>query len=481
MANMLAHGGADFGGSVRGDSGEGLDPANQSLADALRKSFRVLKLLMLVLVVLYFLSGWFSVKPGEVGVVLQFGRILGASAGQQAASAVLQPGWHWSWPYPIERWETVPTGERELPVEFLFELSDEEQTSGIKGYRYNTLSPDRDDYLITGDVNILHAAVVVKYKITDAVAYLSNVSPAPDPQATARSPSYKRYPEYTILTNLVRCSVIETAAGQEVLRIRGNQQDQFLLAVAKRSNEKLKVLEKAGMSLGIEVDPNNGILATKKSGIEAIMPPRQVQEVFDKTFAAQTEKSVTITKASSEAQATLLKTAGAHYEEAAAAVQKEFDLMAAVGAAESRRGEAKAGLAAGGDVETLRAELRKQRLQTEAILEQCSGDVQTVLNDARISRDAIIKEASGDYARFQEVLPEYLNNPGIFMSRFLDDMYAKALNNKDVVKVFVPPEAKEYRLYIPRSGKPSAESAKENQPPSAEAAAESAKSKPRKG
>lgn len=40
-----------------------LDPANQSLAEALRKSFRVLKLIMLVLVVLYFLSGWFSVKP----------------------------------------------------------------------------------------------------------------------------------------------------------------------------------------------------------------------------------------------------------------------------------------------------------------------------------------------------------------------------------------------------------------------------------
>ena len=71
---------------------EALDPANQSLAEALRKSFRILKLLMLVLVVLYFLSGWFSVKPGDVGVILRFGRILGTGPGELADSARAEAG-----------------------------------------------------------------------------------------------------------------------------------------------------------------------------------------------------------------------------------------------------------------------------------------------------------------------------------------------------------------------------------------------------
>jgi len=44
------------------------------------------------------------------------------------------------------------------------------------------------------------------------------------------------------------------------------------------------------------------------------MPPRQVQEVFDRTFAAQNEKSAVITKASSEAESLLLTTAGTNYE-----------------------------------------------------------------------------------------------------------------------------------------------------------------------
>ncbi len=68
------------------------DPAHAELSGALRKSFRVLKVVMFVLVVLYFLSGWFSVKPSENGVVLRFGEIVGA----KSSDAIKRPGWHWS-------------------------------------------------------------------------------------------------------------------------------------------------------------------------------------------------------------------------------------------------------------------------------------------------------------------------------------------------------------------------------------------------
>jgi modulator of FtsH protease HflK len=441
------------GGPGEPDYQESLDPANQSLAEALRKSFRILKLLMLVLVVLYFLSGWFSVKPGNVGVILRFGRILG-SGPDKTTSAVLKDGWHWSWPYPFERWETVSTAEREIPIEFLFQLSDEERTGGIQGYKYNNLSPARDDYLITGDVNILHASVSVKYKIKDAVDYLTNISPMPDPEAGPRSPDYKRYPEYTLVTNLVRNAVIETAARREALQVRGSDQKEFLEAVAVAVNQKLKALKDAGTPLGIEVDPGTGIVSPQRANVEAIMPPRQVQEMFDRTFAAQTEKSTVLTKASSDARKLLLQTAGTGHEEVAAAIQKEYELMLRMRAAEAGAAaptpQARTPAQGQGSVEALREELKKQRAATEALLEECSGDVQTVLNNAKIKRDAIIKEASGDYARFMEVLPEYLANPHIFLSRFLDDVYARALENEGVAKVFVPPDAKEWWLEIPR-------------------------------
>ena len=41
---------------------EPLDPANQALADAMRLSFRILKVAMFFLVVLYFFSGMFPCR-----------------------------------------------------------------------------------------------------------------------------------------------------------------------------------------------------------------------------------------------------------------------------------------------------------------------------------------------------------------------------------------------------------------------------------
>ena len=55
-----------------------LDPAQQSLAEALRLSFGILKITMLALLVVYALSGTFSVGSNEVAVRLRFGDYVGA-------------------------------------------------------------------------------------------------------------------------------------------------------------------------------------------------------------------------------------------------------------------------------------------------------------------------------------------------------------------------------------------------------------------
>src|SRR5262249_54239227 len=47
---------------------EAMDPANQSLADALRLSFRVLQGVMVVLVILFVFSGVQTVEQGQSGV-----------------------------------------------------------------------------------------------------------------------------------------------------------------------------------------------------------------------------------------------------------------------------------------------------------------------------------------------------------------------------------------------------------------------------
>ena len=421
---------------------EGLDPANQSLAEALRKSFGILKLLMLVLVVLYFLSGWFSVKPHEQGLVLRYGRIVGAAPGQPAEAAVLRPGWHWSWPYPFEQWKTVPTSERELPVEFMFQLSDQEKATGIAGPKFNALSPLRDDYLITGDVNILHASLIVKYRITDAVSYVTNVHPMPAPRAGPKSQPFERYPEYTILSSLARDAVIECAARQEALVIRGSKQNEFLLAVAMGINQKLDELAHAGTPLGISVDPGTGVLAPKSGTVEAIMPPRQVQQEFDRVLSALSEMSSTITKARSEANEKKLQAAGPDFEPLAEAISKEYDLLTQLVSTESAKGP----------TENLKKQYDAQRVQVEALLEKASGRVQGIIKGAMIKRDQVVKEAAGDWEQFKSLLPEYQRNPEIFISRLRDDTYARALDNPEIAKMWVSKD-KDGKIWlrIPRS------------------------------
>jgi membrane protease subunit HflK len=433
---------------------EALDPANQSLAEALRKSFGILKLLMLVLVVLYFLSGWFSVKPHEQGLVLRYGRIVGATPGQPSEAAILLPGWHWSWPYPFERWVTVPTSEREIPVEFMFQLSDQEKATGIAGYKFNALSPLRDDYLITGDVNILHASLIIKYKITDAVAYVTYVHPSPAPRAGPKSPTYERYPEYTILSSLARDAVIESAAREEALVIRGSKQDEFLMAVAQRLNQKLDELAAAGTPLGISVDPGTGVLAPKSSTVEAILPPRQTQEVFDKVFSAQTEMSSNITKARSEAREKMLQAAGPDFEPLAEAISREYDVLTRLNAAESAKEPS----------EDLRKQYDARSAEVEALLEKATGSVQSVIKGAMIQRDVIVKEAEGDWEQFKSLLPEYQRNPEIFMSRLRDETYARALDNPEIAKMWVS-KGRDGKIWlrIPRSSDmPSADEKKDD-------------------
>ena len=473
MANHDSNPNADV--PVPGGGFSDSQQANLLLAEALRKSFRVLKFVMLVLVVLYFISGWFTVEQGEAAVVVRFGELV-TEAGKPK---VYREGWHLAWPFPIDRWETVQVKERQIDVEFMLYLTNEERTTGRIKQKFSNLTPERDDYLVTGDANILHASLSIKYKISDVIDYVTHVYPMADPKADPKSTlltkqKFKRYPEYTVLRNLARDAVIETAASQRALDIRGSRQDAFLFGVARAINRKLAALDARGAPLGLSIDEDNGVIAPKSASgaLEAIMPPRQTQQVFDQVFAAQTNKSVAITKAQSAAEALLVNAAGPGYRQVAEAIDKELALMRQTSAAETK---------AGGDPEdaalkALRESLARQRAATEAMLFDATGLVQFIINAGRIRRDRIVKEATGDHSLFMKVLPEYLKNPQIFLSRLSDDVQARALANDGVTKIYLS-EASQYRLQIPRD-KTSGPRKKETEKPGASGASSSILSRP---
>src|SRR5271166_5933366 len=79
------------------------DAGSQALAEALRSSFAIVKVAMLLMVVAFFSSGFFTVGPQEKAVILRFGRPVG-----EREKALLNSGWHWSYPYPIDEVVKIP-------------------------------------------------------------------------------------------------------------------------------------------------------------------------------------------------------------------------------------------------------------------------------------------------------------------------------------------------------------------------------------
>ena len=80
-------------GEVRAQSmGDLLDPANKSLADALRIAFRILQGLIVVMIVVFIFSATQQIQTSELGIRTTLGRIV---------PGTLPPGLHFSWPEPF--------------------------------------------------------------------------------------------------------------------------------------------------------------------------------------------------------------------------------------------------------------------------------------------------------------------------------------------------------------------------------------------
>lgn len=120
------------------------------------------------MVVLYALSGITVVKPDEVAVILRWGRLVGATPALQEHG----PGLLFAFPRPVDKVVRVQVKHVwEVSVDTLAPSADpqeedneeEELASGAK----LTLNPLTEGYALTGDENIIHLAIVARYRVRD--------------------------------------------------------------------------------------------------------------------------------------------------------------------------------------------------------------------------------------------------------------------------------------------------------------------------
>jgi len=349
---------------------EPLDPANQALADALRLSFRLLKVVMVVLVVFFLGSGFFVVGPEEVGIVLRFGKIAGNKNTQ-----VKKPGSHFAFPPPIDEQILIPTNYKSLEIDtFYFRVSDADAMKSLDEMVGRALEPGLDGAMLTGDKNIIHARWLVQYRIADPVLFVTNVYDAGGGNARERA----------IVRATLENALIAAVGRREVDDvIRGAGLDEALEEARADMQRQLTEV----LAAGIEV---NWIKYVKHPPT----PPLQVRPAFNRVSQSENTKLREIETARTKANELLIGAAGENY---ALLIEK----LDALEAAESKKSP---------------EEIKKVEAELGAFFEaNAGGEAINRINRARAFATRVEQEIKSDWEQFSRLLPEYRKNPSVVM------------------------------------------------------------------
>ena len=211
---------------------EAEEAGSKALADALKVSFFVLKILMVGMVGIYLAMCVFQVQPQQVKFKQSFGRVVPSWGGKIA----LRPGtFHIKWPWQQVR--EVSTEERTLVLANEYWTNYPPQGGGNQPKR--TLDVRQDGYLLTGDANIVHMQLRCRYSNrSDATGAMSLLFGVQNPEE--------------ILRRLLMAATVKVVGSMRVMEVLNP------LELFGRIEEELKVRvaafeRRAGVPLGIEV------------------------------------------------------------------------------------------------------------------------------------------------------------------------------------------------------------------------------------
>ncbi len=379
-----------------------MDPANQSLADALRITYRLVQFSMVALLVLFLVSGFKTVNEGERGVRLLFGK-------QQAAD--LAPGAQWAWPSPIGELIKIQTGTQGVDVnrEFFPYVQFGDENRPTERLRKETrFDPARDGALLTADLNLAHSQWSVTYQRSNLGQYVENVRPGEGGSEERR------------LIRLVVESAIVRASAETTI-------DNLL----KQSRTDLGSIESVAMRLAQQMLDDFGTgLRIDQLTLSRKFPPATLSDKFAKVTNQSNAAGEAREKALRQRAELLNAVAGAAsgaliaqidlYEEATELddVAAQADILASINALLEGR------------------EIVIDGARYEAGL--ATGEVAAMLDEAASLRSSIVNRAQADLAIFEAKLAQFRANPQLMMSRDWGLAYDEFLAKPFVQSWYLP-------------------------------------------
>lgn len=318
-----------------------VDAGSQALSEALRSSFAIIRLVMIVLIVVFFASGFFTVGPAQRAIILRFGKPLG-----EGEKALLGPGkLHWSLPYPIDEVVKVNiTGIQTVEsATGWYAQSPEERLSGIEPpvAPGTPLNPAVDGYVLTADNNIIHTRATLTYRISEPNRYVFGFVNASN-----------------AVQNALDNALLWAASQFQVDDVLTHNVAGFQEAVQHRVVELIK-----DQDLGLTVE---------QCPVQSVRP-RQLKEAFDRVNTAEQGRGK-------------LLIAAHNYE--------------------------------------------------NQVTNQASADARSLVRQAQIERDQLVKDMAAQAERFQDILPQYQQRPALFIQQQLSETLGRVLTNVQD-KIFV--------------------------------------------
>ncbi len=377
-----------------------MDAAQQSMADALRTSFRILKLAMIVLIVCYFASGIFTVEQNKQALVVHLGRTDGE---------IHNPGVHWAFPAPIDQVVEIPVRQSatvSIDSHWLH-LSAEEKNRPLSSIvRGGTgLHPVRDGALLTGDKGLVHIKWQLTYRVEDLLNYVQAVA---DEDYTRVQSSRAE----AIIRKLLERAAIDIAGGLTTEEAIRKRLADFRESVKRQVNEGL-----ARLNTGIVLESVEIPMST---------PPLQTKLAFDQVLRAENRKQTSIREAEQMATTLLNETAGAAHV-------RMIDVLDRHDAA-----------VAGGDDDETRSLFAELNRITEF---EASGSVGSMIRAAKGYDSSVVQGMKADAEQYEALLGEWRDRPGLLKTRMWEQAKQRVLNRLGITKLYRPPGS-QFRIQV---------------------------------
>ncbi len=414
--------------------GDELDAAGKSLSEALRISFIILKVIIVVLIVAFLASGFETVGSDEKAIVLRFGKIRGVGE-----ERLLNAGAHWILPYPIDEMVKIPVETTvNLPIDsfWYYERPEDVLSRQRRPVRPDQpLDPKSDGYCLTrnertaeavspptgaalsaglsqastaadgSDYNIAHTKWQITYQITDPERFFRNVyvrdikpgdvyfSVITGDQGV--KPLLENLFEDAVVSSMVNYTIDEAISSQD--RIPRHIRDVL--------QDKLDKVQSGIRVVSVQLTRSE--------------PPPQVRDAFEASTMASQRSQTTITEARTYAENALSEAAG----------PVANDLFKAL------------------------HDPNVSEQDKEFMWSQLAGTAQQRIAEARAYRTKVVETAKANADYLERLLPEYRQRPQLVLQRIYLDAMERIFGNADekfVVQTSAGTKGNETRVMINR-------------------------------